>query len=369
MNIKGVRKEVLSAEAYVAGKSMEDVKKEYDLDHVIKLGSNENPYTPFPRTIEAMQGELAQMNIYPEATFLELRERLGDMYGVGPDNIGLAHGAGGVIETIGKMFVEDGDEVIIPVESYRLYKEVCIVMGAKIVPVYVNEDYTISVERIIEKVTEKTKLIWICNPNNPTSTIIPKEGLDKLLEVLPETAWVILDEAYAEFADVEDLPGLEYIKNEKNVIKVRTFSKYYGIAGARIGYCIAKKDVIQGYDTVSEPFNSSRIGLTAAIMSITEDKPNCDAALGKLIASRTRTIVALKDMGLEVVDSKTNFIFFKTPYNAGEIGIEMLKKGTIIRPCGGWSFPEHIRVTVGTDEEMNKFLADLKEVLAEKAAK
>lgn len=364
MNIDGARKEVYTAEAYVSGKSMDDVKREFNLTKVIKLGSNENPYAPFPNALEAMMKELPRIGIYPEINYIKLRKLLGEKFNLTNEYIGLGHGGGGVLETIARLFIEAGDEVIVPTQSYRLYREISKLMGGIVREVSLDENYTMSIENIIKTINPKTKLIWMCNPNNPTSTIVKKEDIERLIDSLPKNAWLVLDEAYAEFSDESELPdSIEYIKNNKHVLSVRTFSKYYGLAGARIGYVIASPDVINGFDTVSEPFNANRIALAGAVACLTSDKENCHKVRELLVEERERVSRELEKENLEVVKSHSNFIFFKVPCNADELGGFLLKRGIIVRPCGGWGYNNHIRVTVGKREEMNEFLEGLKEGL------
>jgi histidinol-phosphate aminotransferase len=365
-NLLGLRKEVFEVEKYIPGKTMDEVKAAYGIDKVIKLGSNENPYGPFENTIEKMKEELKKMNIYPEANFVKLKQILGEKFGLTEDNITLAHGAGGAIETLAKVFISKGDEFIISKQSYGLYKEVSKIMGGitKVIPL--NKDYTVDIDALISIISNKTKMIWLCNPNNPTGTMIDKKDIDRILEVLPETGWLILDEAYIEFSDVNKIPnGTEYIKDGKNVVVVRTFSKFYGLAGARIGYIVANTGLITGFDTVAEPFNASRIALCSAISVLTDDYEEVCKFGDKIKFERGRVSKELEKLGLEPVKSETNFIFFSTPFNANEMGEYMIRKGVVIRPCGGWGYKNHIRVTVGTAEEMDIFLEVLKEALEE----
>ena len=364
MNINGARKEVYNAEAYVSGKSMEDVKKEFNLTRVIKLGSNENPYAPFPNALKAMIEELPLIGVYPETNFIKLKGILGKKFNLTSEYIGLGHGGGGVLETIARLFIESGDEVIVPTQSYRLYREISKLMGGVVREVSLDENFTISIENVIKTINPKTKLVWMCNPNNPTGTIVKKEDIDRLIDSLPKNAWLVLDEAYAEFSNKDELPdAIEYIKNNKRVLSVRTFSKYYGLAGARIGYVIASPNVINGFDTVSEPFNANRIALAGAIQCLTSDKENCDNAAKLLIEERERVSKELEKEDLKVVKSYSNFIFFKVPCDADQLGLFLLKRGIIVRPCGGWGYNNYIRVTVGKREEMDEFLEGLKEGL------
>ncbi|HCP06876.1 MAG TPA: histidinol-phosphate transaminase, partial [Synergistaceae bacterium] len=226
------------------------------------------------------------------------------------------------------------------------------------------DGYSTDMKGIIDAVTDRTRLVWLCNPNNPTGTVFEPGLLGSLLENIPESAWVVLDEAYAEFASPGDLPDRSRLILEgRNLISVRTFSKAYGLAGARLGYGIAREEVITAIDTVSEPFNANRLGIAAGVAVLTKDREACESARLLIVSERERVSRQLGMMGLEVVPSRANFIFFETPRFADEVAGDLLRRGIIVRPCGGWGYERAIRVTVGTEEENNFFLEALEETL------
>ena len=183
--VKGIRKFAYDCEKYVSGKSMDEVMEEYGLTSVIKLGSNENQYAPYPAAVQAMQAEIGRMNIYPEKNYIRLKELVGEKFGVTGDWVSLGHGAGNVLDEVAKTLLEDGDEVLLPKESYRLYREISKIMGAKVVEIPLNENYTIDLADYKKALTDKTKIVWICNPNNPTGTVIDKDTFGDLIDVLP----------------------------------------------------------------------------------------------------------------------------------------------------------------------------------------
>lgn len=236
-------------------------------------------------------------------------------------------------------------------------------MGAKVVNIPMN-GYSTDMKGIANAVTDRTKLVWVCNPNNPTGTVIDPESLEKFFMALPEDAWVVLDEAYAEFASPEELPDRARLISEgKNLVSVRTFSKAYGLAGARLGYGMAREKVVTAIDTVSEPFNANRLGIAAGVAVLTRDREACERARALILTERERVSQHLQAMGMSVVPSRTNFIFFDTPFHAENLAEELLYRGVIVRPCGGWGYQGAIRVTVGTEEENDIFLAALKETV------
>ncbi len=240
--------------------------------------------------------------------------------------------------------------------TYGLYKEISRLMGARVVEVPVR-NWRVDPDAMAEAVTAKTKLVWISNPNNPLGSIFDRKAFECLLDRLPETAWVILDAAYAEFAPPAELPDrVRLLREKRNLIVVRTFSKYYGLAGARLGYALASADVVTAIDTVSEPFNANRIALAGAVALLRHGKAELEAARQRIFADRERLERALEDRGCFVVPSRANFVFADTPYDGETLAKELLLRGVIVRPCSGWGFPGALRVTVGTTKEMDRFL-------------
>ncbi|MFZ5945558.1 MAG: histidinol-phosphate transaminase [Bacillota bacterium] len=366
MEIIGLRRGVRDVLPYVPGKTIEEVKRELGLTDVIKLGSNENPYAPFNNSFTAMRNELKALNCYPDVTFKEIKRLLAERFNLTSENFAISHGAEGMLQTLGKCFLENEDEVIIPKVTYSLYHEISKLMGAKVIETSLTNKLVININSIMDALTEKTKLVWLCNPNNPTGTIFPKEDLEYLLGNLPRSTWVVLDEAYAEFAEKNKLPDtVDFIKNNKKIIMVRTFSKAFGLAGARIGYAMASPKMINIIDTVSEPFNANRVGLAGATAALKYDRKQYLQSLETIISDRKRLEEALQKMGCGVVASHTNFVYFYTPLKSTTLTEILLQNGVIVRPCNGWGLENGIRVTVGTTEECNKFLATLKNILAD----
>ncbi|MFP9227945.1 histidinol-phosphate transaminase [Pectobacterium cacticida] len=364
--INEIRKEVYNCVPYAAGKSMEDVMEDYGLSSVIKLGSNENPYAPFHLSTQRMIEEVYKIGNYPEKNFIRLKSILAEMHGLSSTNIGLGHGAGGVLDTLAKTFISTGDEVIVSQETYGLYKEISKGMGATVNFIPLDTQFRVDLNAMATAVSEKTKLIWICNPNNPTGTTFHPDTFYAFMEKLPDHVWVVLDEAYIEFARKDNrIDVINLINSGKKIIKVGTLSKYYGLAGGRIGFCISHPDVISAYDTISEPFNANRIGLAGAVSVLTEDLDTCVSFGNRIIASREQLIAALTKMGCSCCESDTNFIFFSMSYPANDIAERLLKEGVIVRPCGGWGYHHHIRVTVGTEEQNTIFIEKFGKTLAQ----
>jgi len=363
VNIPGIRKAVLKMRPYEPGKTIEEVRRDLGLKHIIKLGSNENPYGPFPESIEAMKQEMSHGNRYPDIAFEEIKGLLAQKHGLKQENIAISHGAEGMLQSAAKTFIEEEDQVIIPMVTYKLYEELSKLMGAKIVRTPMKEN-TIDLLAVAKAVTEKTKLIWLCNPNNPTGTHFDLKDFSSLLDDLPEKTWVILDEAYAEFCPQDKLPNRAKLINEgKNIISVRTFSKAYGLAGLRLGYGMARPDVIRAIDTVSEPFNANRLAIAAGIAVLRDGQKSYTEALEAITRDRKRMEEALRNMECSVTPSSTNFVFFETPYDCSYLSQQLLKRGIIVRPCNIWGCDNAIRVTVGTSEEVDEFLKAIEDIL------
>lgn len=367
MTVRGLRRAVSGLQPYVPGKTIEEVRRDLGLESIIKLGSNENPYAPFPAALKAMSRELENANQYPDIAFEEIKGLIADIHGVGPENIAISHGAEGMLQAVVKSFLEEGDEVVIPAATYNLYRELSKLMGAVVVNAPMK-DRAIDLDAVKAAVGEKTKLLWLCNPNNPTGTCFTHEELVSLMEDLPDHTWVVLDEAYAEFGPKGKLPDRgKLIREGYNILSVRTFSKAYGLAGLRLGYGMARPEMITVIDTVSEPFNANRIGIAAGVAVLTEDREACRRAMGKIIKDRERMERELEGLGCRVIPSATNFVFFETPADCVTVSEMMLKKGVIVRSCDIWGYDHAIRVTVGTTEEVDRFLKTLRDVLGELA--
>jgi histidinol-phosphate aminotransferase len=307
---------------------------------------------------------VSKLNLYPDSNFTELRAVLGQVHQVSPDCISISHGAEGMLQTIGKCFLQEGDEVILPTATYTLYSEISIIMGADVIRVPMDQ-YSVNLAEVEAALSERTKLIWLANPNNPTGTIVDRHDFERFLAMLPENTWVVLDEAYAEFAEAEKLPDrVALIKAGHRLISVRTFSKAYGLAGARLGYAIARPDMVSVINTVSEPFNANRVALAGALGVLEKDLQAVRKSTSRIIRERQRTEERLHRLNLDVIPSQANFVMFQTPVDAQTIFEEMLSQGVIVRPCAAWNYPHMVRVTIGTPPQMDRFFALLASLLA-----
>ncbi|KRL65395.1 histidinol-phosphate aminotransferase [Lentilactobacillus diolivorans DSM 14421] len=353
------RKEVNIVQPYIQGDTEDMVRRKYHLNKVVKLGSNENPYGPYYHAKKAMIRSIDSLNRYPEDDFVNMEKLLADQFKLKPENVAIGSGAGNIIETISKMFLNTGDEVLIAQQSYRLYREVSKLMGAKVIEIPLTDDFQFDLDTFKAKFTSKTKLIWICNPNNPTSTLTDKTKLKQFMDDLPDDVWVVVDEAYANFADKDKLFNFVPYIGKKRVIVMRTFSKFYGLAGARLGYILADPQAIQAYNTVTEPFNTNRTVLAGAEAAIKFDQAQSDKALAKIRGDRAMLVEALGLLGCQVAPSEANFVFAKLPDdapNATIVSQRLMEQGVIIRDGTPWGFPRYIRITIGKHDDLEYFL-------------
>lgn len=370
MEIRGLRTAVGRVSPYVYGidqyeKDLEDILDSGDAGRWIRLGSNENNYAPYPAALQAMRAELANLNRYPDVAFNSVKGLLSEIHGLAADHIAISHGAEGMLQTLGKCFIEADDEVLIPQTTYGLYREISLLMGGRVIRTPMR-DRAVDTEALIAAVTPRTKLVWLANPNNPTGTLVPAADLERLLDALPPHAWLVLDEAYAEFADPARLPDrAALIRAERRLVCVRTFSKAYGLAGARLGYALAHPGMVTVIDTVSEPFNANRIGVAGALAVLTEDRQGVDETLAVMRADRARIETGLAALGCSVVPSQANFVLFETPYDGDALTRELFRRGMVIRSCSGWGYDRAVRVTVGTTEQVTRFLDEMRRLLAD----
>ncbi|EQG57151.1 histidinol-phosphate transaminase [Clostridioides difficile DA00145] len=355
---KLLRNTVKELHQYVPGEPIEKVKEKYGVKEIIKLASNENPLGPSPKAIEAMIEMLKQGQLYPEPEANELRRKLAEKLDLKPENFIVANGADNVITLIGEAFINRGDEVIYCNPTFPSYRTATIKNEGIPVEVPLTEDYKYDLQGILDKITDKTKLICVCNPNNPTGTIVDDKELEEFLKKVPENIITILDEAYIEFLTVPNyVDGLKYVRENYNVIVTRTFSKIYGLAGLRVGYGIAKDEIIRTLFTVKEPFSANRVAISGATAAL-DDEEFIKETYELNRVGMTYFKEEFTKMGFDVVDSQSNFLYVDMKTDIPKLFEDLKKRGFVIRPSA-----THARVSIGTMEENKKFVAVLKEIL------
>lgn len=349
---------------YVPGKPVEEVERELGLKNVIKMASNENPLGPSLRAVETMRSNLKKMHIYPDGNCYYLKEALAAKLDLKTDQLIFGNGSDEILSFLTLDYINQGDEAVMVKPSFSEYDFAMRLMGGapRQVPLG-GTDFSYDFEAILEAVNEKTRLVFICSPNNPTGSIVKKKDLDSFIERLPDNVLLVLDQAYIEYVDNEDHPtGLDYVEQGMPVILLRTFSKLYGMAGLRIGYGIAPAEIISELNRVREPFNVNAMAQAAALAAL-DDYYHLERSRKLVGESRKQFVEGLSEMGLKPVPDQANFCFIDLKVDSREVFKAMLQKGVIVRTGDIFGFPTYIRVTYGTEEQNKRFLAALKEVL------
>lgn len=352
---------------YVPGKPVEEVERELGLKDVIKMASNENALGPSPKAVQAMRNQLERQHFYPDGNCFYLKEALAEKKNIQPDQIIFGNGSDEILSFLACAYLNPGDEVIMVAPSFSEYEFVTRLMGGIPihVPLLVDEGFDYDFESILSAVNEKTRLVFICSPNNPTGTVVKKKELDYFVENLPEKVLLALDQAYLEYVtDPEHPDGWDYIEKGLPVIALRTFSKIYGLAGLRIGYGIAPADLIQDLNRVRDPFNVNAMSQSAAMAAL-DDHEHLDQSRKLVIDGRKQLSEGLAEMDLRPIPDQANFCFLDLKMDSKKVFNAMLQRGVIIRTGDIFGFPTYIRVTYGTSEQNERFLTALKEVIEE----
>jgi len=360
-----IKKSILDLIPYPPGKPIEELTREYGIQKVTKLASNENPLGPSPQALRAILKTLPQLHRYPDGSGYYLRQSLSRILRFAPEQILLGNGSNEIIELALRAFLRPGYEVISPTPSFLVYGKVVQAIGGKNILVPLKR-FTIDLKAILDRIGPRTQIIIINNPNNPTGTIIKRKEWERFLISVPSRIMVLLDEAYIDFVEDQDCPnGLNYINCEKNLLVIRTFSKAYGLAGLRIGYGLTRPDLADYMNRVRQPFNVNALAQAGALGALGDqafyEKTRNIIRTGKKVLER-----GLARMGLFYVPSQTNFILIRVPQKAQVIYEAMLKKGIIVRSMKSYGLEDYIRVNVGLPEENRRFLLALKQVIDNK---
>jgi histidinol-phosphate aminotransferase len=362
---RSFRPVVRTLDDYEAGRSVQQVSREFGipLERIVKLASNENPYGPSPEAVAAIPGEFANLYMYPWQEFDDLRRRVAEANGVEPSNVVLGSGSEAIVQLIPRLYIEPGDEVIVSPQSYSRYAVGSAVMGAVVRPVPLRE-YRFDLNAVARAVNERTRIIWLCSPNNPTGTIIRRDEMRSFLAAVPEAVAVVLDQAYGEFVDDPEYgEGVRLVrKGHPNVIVLKTFSKAYGLAGLRLGYAIADGAICQMLDRIEEPFFLNRAA-TAAGTAALADTGWLACSVSAIRQGRAYLSSGLSTLGCTVVPSQANFVLVDVGCDARALFERLMRRGLIVRPADAWGYSTHIRVTVGTPQQNETCLRLLAEEL------
>ena len=349
---------------YKPGRPIEEVERELGIAGSIKIASNENPLGPSPKALEALAAALSGIHRYPDGGAVVLTEKLAGQLGVDPRRIVLGNGSNEILELACRLLAGPGDEVLFSADAFLVYPLVSIAVGAT--PVKAPpRGFEHDLDAVAERITERTRIVFLANPNNPTGTIFRRREWESFLARVPENVAVVLDEAYFEFVEDELYPdGMAYIDRHPGLVVTRTFSKIHGLAGLRIGYGVASLEMADALARLRQPFNVNLLAQVAATAAL-DDTAHVEASKALVRDGRRRWDAALGRLGLEAVPSHANFLLVKTGDGAG-VTDALLHKGVIVRPMNAYGFPDHVRITFGTPEEDARAIAALEEVLQQR---
>jgi histidinol-phosphate aminotransferase len=344
---------------YEPGKPMEELERELGIRESIKLASNENPLGASPKAVAAMRQALDEVNRYPDGTSFALRSKLSARLGVAENQLVFGCGGDEILELIAKTIIGPGDEVVYGWPSFAMYPIVIQGMGARGIPVPLDAAFTHDLDAMAAAVTEKTRLVMLCNPNNPTGTSVGAEEFNRFVAALPADVILAVDEAYFEFARRSDFPDVIPLLPERpGTLVLRTFSKIYGLAGIRIGYGICDAEFASYLERARHPFNVNRLAEVAALAAL-DDEDHVRRTLELNEAGIDYLTSELGKLGIETWPTDANFILART---GGGVFDALLEKGVIVRPMNGFGLTEHVRISIGRPEENERLIKALVEI-------
>ncbi|MDG0813062.1 histidinol-phosphate transaminase [Cohnella rhizosphaerae] len=348
---------------YAPGRSISDIRAEFGLERVVKLASNENPLGPSPLALQAVRDALPDMHRYPDDRAVPLRSRLAEKLSLQACQFIVANGADELITLICEAYLEPGDRIATFAPTFSEYGFGARLMNAEIVAVPLADSFALRADDLLAAVDARTKLVFVCSPNNPTGTYLPKAELEYLLSRLPNGCLLVLDAAYSHFADAQDYAdGFELLRAGARLVVLQTFSKAYGLAGIRAGFAAGPADVVAHLLAVKEPFNVNALAQVAARAAL-DDEAHLKATLRTNAVGRDRLREGLDRLGVRSVKSQSNFMLAHFGARASFVYEQLLRRGVIVRDAAGWGLPEWLRVSVGTAEEIDLLLACLTDVL------
>ncbi len=350
---------------YQAGKSIEEVKEEYGLEKVVKLASNENSLGPAIQVIDTIQSEAKNVNLYPDSDSRELKKALAAKYELEQQRIFLGNGSDEILDLLMTLILNPGDEVIQADPAFIKYELAVKSRGGSSVKVPLTDNYRHDLEAMEAEITDQTKAIMICNPNNPTGTMLKKKEIEDFLERVSDEILIVVDQAYHEYVTADEaFDGVELLKKHSNLMLMRTFSKAYGLAGMRIGYALADQELIDYLNRIRGPFNINSLAQKAAVTAL-ESESHLEICHNLNKKEKEFLYQKFDELGLEYIKTEANFMMVDTELPAADVFQKLQQRGVIIRPGNQFGMDSWIRVTVGTRADNEYFIRNLKKVLAE----
>lgn len=354
--------DVLDLAPYQPGKPMEELERELGVRDAVKLASNENPAGPAEGVRAALNEAYTGIRLYPDANGFALKEALAAHLGTTPECITLGNGSNDVLDLLARIFVTPGDEVVYSQYAFLVYALVTRATSGTAVVVPAR-DWGHDLSAMADAVSDRTKLVFIANPNNPTGTWNDAGALENFLERIPPHVVVVLDEAYCEYVERDGYPnGLGYLERFPNLVVSRTFSKIYGLAGLRVGYAVASAEITDLLNRVRQPFNTNHLAQKAALAALADQEhvARCRDLNGRGLARLSRFC---EELGLPYIPSVANFLSVDFGDRTTQVYEALLRKGVIVRPVGNYDLPRHLRITIGMPEDMDRLESALKQIL------
>ncbi|MGP4061804.1 histidinol-phosphate transaminase [Halobacillus sp. H74] len=347
---------------YSPGKPIEEVKREKGLTKIYKMASNENPFGCSPLAEEAIKNEMKEMTRYPETTSPALAAKLAQRLGLKADQLIFGNGSDEIIRLLTRSYINHGDEVVMARVTFPRYQTNVLIEGGVPVQVDMNNG-SHDLDGMLGALTDKTKMVFVCNPNNPTGTIVERQALLNFIEQVPSHILLVIDEAYFEYADSDEyLDTRPLLPHYNNIVILRTFSKIYGLAALRIGYGMMHREIVHQLQKVKDPFNVNRLASAAAAASL-DDEAFLEETIAKNREGRNFLLRNFEEMDLYYFQTQTNFIMVDVNRPAKEVYESLLEEGIIVRPGHLMGYPEMIRVTIGQQEENAAFIQKLQAIL------
>ena len=351
---------------YVPGKPVDELARELNLDPagIVKLASNENPLGPSPKVLDAIRAELSELTRYPDGNGFALKQRLAERYSVGINQVTLGNGSNDILELIARAYLAPGLNAVFSEHAFAVYPIATQAVGAEGRAVSAK-NWGHDLDAMAAAIDENTRVVFVANPNNPTGTWFDAAALGGFLARVPEHVLVVLDEAYIEYAEGQELPdGLAFLADYPNLLVSRTFSKAYGLAALRVGYAISSPVIADVLNRVRQPFNVNSLALAAACAAL-DDVDYLLASRKANDAGMLQLETGFRQLGLEWIPSRGNFIAVDFARDAAPINQALLREGVIVRPVAGYGMPTFLRVSIGTEQENARFLDVLRQVLAQ----
>ncbi|KGP73016.1 histidinol-phosphate transaminase [Pontibacillus yanchengensis] len=349
---------------YVPGKTIEEVKQSYGLERIVKLASNENPFGFSDYVKSGLQQAVEGLEIYPDGYARELRTTLSKTLSVNEKQLIFGNGSDEVVQIICRTFLEPGSNTVMATPTFPQYRHNALIEGAEVREVPLDQGFH-NLSEMLKQIDEHTRVVWICNPNNPTGTMINQQAFESFMEQCPDNVLVVMDEAYVEYVSSSDFPDtLSALSSYNNLLITRTFSKAYGLAALRIGYGIASESIISSLEPSREPFNTSSLAQKAALLAL-EDQSFIEETYKSTVETKQELQEFCENNGLTYYPSETNFMLVHLPISGDEMTEYLLRNGFIVRSGEALGIPNSIRLTIGKQEHMEEIMDAMGEKLAE----